>query len=590
MKCPSNTFSQIRRTRRCTAGKLQKLVVGDRVFSGDKVPDGFFSSIKDLKMRNVDDLYKSGHFQDIEMDYENILKLCEESRPIKPITEKEALDLLQRMKNDVTDLYSITPRHYLYAGPAGCHHFFLLLSSFLDDVKNTTIHEINASYAVVLFKGHGKDKTSSRSYRTISTCPLVAKALDLYIRDQYIKIWNENQAETQFQGEGSSHELSALLLTECIQYSKYVKKLPTFVLYLDAKSAFDVILREILIKNLYSIQNIDQSLLYINNRLEHRSTFVDWNGVLMGPIDDERGLEQGGINSSDLYKIYAREHLDLAQQSCLGVQMHDVTISGIGMADDTALVSNNIHNLAYLLKLSLSFSDKYHGEICAEKTQLQVYWPNRTPGDLDIDFIEETNPILIDGKKIPFSTVADHVGIVRSTSGNREAILARICAHKNAVASILSTGMARGHRGNPAVGIKVHCLYGVPVLLSGIAALVLSSSDVNLIEGHYKATLSNLMRLHAKTPRSVVYFLAGSLPGVALIHLRQMSLFGMLTRLPGSILHKIACNTFSSGNIPKTSWFWQIRKICMNYALPHPLELLQSSPTNFSCSSPTNFS
>ena len=106
------------------------------------------------------------------------------------------------------------------------------------------------------------------------------------------------------------------------------------------------------------------------------------------------------------------------------------------------LVSNNIHDLAYLLKLSLSFSDKYHGEICAEKTKLQVYWPNRAPGYLDIDFIEETNPIIIDGKKIPFSTVADHVGIVRSTSGNREAILAQICAHKNAVASILSTGMA----------------------------------------------------------------------------------------------------------------------------------------------------
>ena len=57
----------------------------------------------------------------------------------------------------------------------------------------------------------------------------------------------------------------------------------------------------------------------------------------MGPIDDERGLELGGINSSDLYKIYAREHLDLAQQSSLGVQMHDVTISGIGMADDTSV-------------------------------------------------------------------------------------------------------------------------------------------------------------------------------------------------------------------------------------------------------------
>ena len=172
--------------------------------------------------------------------------------------------------------------------------------------------------------------------------------------------------------------------------------------------------------------------------------------------------------------------------------------------------------------------------------------------------------------------VAEHVGVLRSTNGNKEAILARICAHKSAVASILNAGMARGHRGNPAVGIRVHCLYGIPVLLSGIAALVLTAADVNLLEGHYKETLRNIMRLHSKTPRSVVYFLAGSLPGIALIHLRQMSLFGMITRLPGSILHRIALHTFSSGNIPKSSWFWQIRNLCLKYMLPHPIDLLYS--------------
>ena len=107
----------------------------------------------------------------------------------------------------------------------------------------------------------------------------------------------------------------------------------------------------------------------------------------MGPILDERGLEQGGINSSDLYKLYAREHLELAQQSGLGVRLQNVTISGIGMADDTVLISNNIHNLFYLLQLSLSFSTKYQGEICAEKTQLQVYWPNCARHDLVKDHI-----------------------------------------------------------------------------------------------------------------------------------------------------------------------------------------------------------
>ena len=63
--------------------------------------------------------------------------------------------------------------------------------------------------------------------------------------------WAAAQAETQFQGSGSSHELAAILLTETIQHSLFSLKLPIFILYLDAQSAFDVVLRELLIKNLY---------------------------------------------------------------------------------------------------------------------------------------------------------------------------------------------------------------------------------------------------------------------------------------------------------------------------------------------------
>ena len=169
------------------------------------------------------------------------------------------------------------------------------------------------------------------------------------------------------------------------------------------------------------------------------------------------------------------------------------------------------------------------------------------------------------------------MGILRSTSGNQPAILARISAHKKAVASVLHTGLARGHRGNPAVGIRVHNLYGVPVLLSGLAALVLTSSDITLIENHYKESLRNMMRLNSKTPRSVIYFLAGSLPGTALIHLRQLSLFGMITRLAGSILHRHASNTFLCGNVAESSWFHQIQKLCLKYNLPYPLDLLDLS-------------
>ena len=42
-----------------------------------------------------------------------------------------------------------------------------------------------------------------------------------------------------------------------------------FALYLDARSAFDKVMRQLL---------------------------VEWDGIVMGPIDDQGGLEQGGVN------------------------------------------------------------------------------------------------------------------------------------------------------------------------------------------------------------------------------------------------------------------------------------------------------
>ena len=205
-------------------------------------------------------------------------------------------------------------------------HFHFLLNALISDISNTTISEVNRAYACVLFKGHNKDKFSSQSYRTISTCPVIAKGLDTYLRMKNINSWNNDQSPAQFQGEGSSHELASVLLTECVQFSRFRVKSPLYVLYLDAKSAFDVVQRELLIKNLFSIHGADQLLMHVDNRLNYRETILDWNGNLLGPINDQQGLEQGGKNSSDFYKIFGKEQLSLAQNSELGIKMGNITV------------------------------------------------------------------------------------------------------------------------------------------------------------------------------------------------------------------------------------------------------------------------
>ena len=108
------------------------------------------------------------------------------------------------MRPDVNDYFGVTANHYNYAGTAGWRHFHLLLEALLNDFNNTTVEEVNTAYACILFKGHNKDKNSDRSYCTISTCPMVAKVLDLYVRELHIEDWNDDKPATQFQAEGSS--------------------------------------------------------------------------------------------------------------------------------------------------------------------------------------------------------------------------------------------------------------------------------------------------------------------------------------------------------------------------------------------------
>ena len=189
--------------------------------------------------------------------------------------------------------------------------------------------------------------------------------------------------------------------------------------------------------------------------------------------------------------------------------------------------------------------------------------------------MKEFSPVNINGKKLEFQDNAEHVGIIRSTSGNMPNLLKRISSHKKAVAAVLSNGLAKHHRGNIAACLKVEQIYGSQVLLSGIGALKLTKTEVGIIEQHNLETLRKCMKLIDGTPKPVVYFLAGRLPGTAMIHLKQLSLFGMITRKNDSILRIHALNVYCQATY-SWSWFSQIRDICMMYQLDHPLAYLNS--------------
>ena len=191
------------------------------------------------------------------------------------------------------------------------------------------------------------------------------------------------------------------------------------------------------------------NLLFLDARLKNRKTIIEWESTLMGPIHDQQGVEQGGINSSDEYKIYNNEQFNTAQDSKFGVSLGSLTISSIGQADDSVILSSSLHQLGHLLHLTLLYCRKYKVQMTPEKTQLQVFSPPTLYQD--VKYFKTTNYLNISGIPLSFSSSAAHVGIIRSTtSGNNPHILQRITAHKRALGAVLAAGLARRHRGNPA--------------------------------------------------------------------------------------------------------------------------------------------
>ena len=144
---------------------------------------------------------------------------------------------------------------------------------------------------------------------------------------------------------------------------------------LDAKSAFDKILPEFIIRNAFLAGSRGQGLLYLADRLTHRKTVVEWDKCLMGPISDLLGVEQGGVLSDRLYKLANNEQLKVAQQSQLGLSFNGVVVSAIGQADDACLISDCIFKLQNLLQLAVEYCANYHVELVPEKTKLLCYTP-----------------------------------------------------------------------------------------------------------------------------------------------------------------------------------------------------------------------
>ena len=147
-------------------------------------------------------------------------------------------------------------------------------------------------------------------------------------------------------------------------------------------------------------------------------------------------------------------------------------------------------------------------ELVPDKTKLLCFSPKGQ--EASSYYWKLVSPVSLGPERLAFSSEASHVGILRSVNGNLPNVMDRIASHSKSLIAVLPAGLAKSHRGNPAAALRVEKLYGLPVLLSGLSALVLNKAEISVLHQHYKLNLERLQKLCRATPEPVVCFLAGA--------------------------------------------------------------------------------
>ena len=108
---------------------------------------------------------------------------------------------------------------------------------------------------------------------------------------------------------------------------------------LDAKAAFDVVCHSHIMRRLYYAGVNDGLWSLIKSLHENASSVVKMSGSTSQPFDIHQGVRQGGILSTDLYKLYVNPLLYQYTDSGVGARIGTILNNNCACADDVCIMS-----------------------------------------------------------------------------------------------------------------------------------------------------------------------------------------------------------------------------------------------------------
>ena len=242
----------IRKQRGNLSGCIDELHVSDTVYKWENVLAGWFEHFKTLSSESNDPSFDQDYHRLVLQELVEIEDICQAqgqlSQPVSVEEVKKAIKYLNRGK--AADDMGITAEHFIHADETVLDALCLLLNSLFQAGQVTD--SMKTGLVTPVFKKKGSN-TDSENYRGITVIPILTKILELVIRDRIKPLILEKQNNLQ-RGftENSSPMNTSLILGEYIR-DRQDSQMPAYIAFLDAKSAFDVVSHQSLMRKLFHI-------------------------------------------------------------------------------------------------------------------------------------------------------------------------------------------------------------------------------------------------------------------------------------------------------------------------------------------------
>ncbi|KAK3097462.1 hypothetical protein FSP39_009833 [Pinctada imbricata] len=572
----ANTFYSIIRMQRTTLDNhIMELTVGDEIYKGQNMMQGWvdhFSKLSDSNNETSTNLsYDTSYRRQVDDDFDMIYDICSANtvNEITVTTEDISVAIKKLHCGKAPDAYGIMSEHIVYLD----EEILSLLCNIYNAIFNlqTVPDVLKLGTISPVFKKKGK-RSEAKNYRGITVLPVLGKLLEIVVRD-HLRIVLDPQQNPLQRGftAGSSPLNCALLMEEFIRECQDIDLQP-FLALLDAKSAFDVVRHNNLFRKLY-ISGVQGSLWNIIYSLHNNSvSAVKWGGQRSCTFN----VTQGGILSADLYKLYVNDLLNRIFESNVGGHIGDIPCNAPTCADDMSSTSSDKNQLQQLCNMAKDYSEMEHYQLQPTKS---VVLPISKKGSRKTR--QETYAWKIGDTPMPIVDNAVHVGVKRTSKPTPTgAIEENISKARKTMYSLMSSGLHGNNGLDPGSCIHLLKVYVIPVLLYGLEIQLPTENECKALDNMLKRTLKQILSLPTNTADPAPYILSGILPPEGSIHIRALTFFGNICRLPHDSLEKrIATRQLAIKGALSNSWFVQIQRILVKYDLPNAHQILQDPPS-----------